>query len=669
MSWAQDSIKNIFLEGIVVTSTRCNSKLESLAANVDIINQHELENFPLTNIDNILQSVSNVYVNRSWGIFSKNSSVTMRGMDGTNRVLVLYNGIPLNKTSGGGINWYIIAPETVDKIEIIKGSNSALYGNNAMSGIINVITKMPQEKFSMTASVLRASYNTIGGRLNLSGNQIKNSKGWYWYANGFYRKGDGYINVPLELRDSTDTKLRMYEMSTDIKIGYQFNVNTRLSVSYNFYHDQRSDGIKIFEADGSLLNDYANIGMADFTTLLKNKILFQAKAFYHYDYFWQHTEKLNETGDTYKLYDTDQSSRDLGIWINASKNITKNYKLTLGIDLKQGDMKAEDIYRTSTDHAIRKGEIGFAAVFAQNELQITPKLAVVAALRYDYARFFNGNFSIENPTYNTGFFGNYAVNYPANQWFNVSPKLSAKYFVLSKLDVYASFSHGFMPATLDDMCSSRKINKGFKMANPDLKPEYVSTFEIGSNYKPNNHLLFETSVYYSLGKDFQYFVVNGDVIDLENIVLKRENIGKVNIYGFEISAKWQLTENLLLKANYTFNHSQIVEFNAVNETGVNLQDKFIAEIPPHQVFMGGFLKTKFVNASVIFNYISQQWADEQNSATIEPYSTLDVRLSHLFVNHIVCSIDIQNILDHAYIDKKGGLSPGRFIELNLGVKL
>ncbi|MFZ4413129.1 MAG: TonB-dependent receptor, partial [Bacteroidales bacterium] len=107
MCWAQDSIKNIFLEGIVVTSTRCNTKIESLAANIDVLNQHDLENFPLTNIDNILQSVSNVYVNRSWGIFSKNSSVTMRGMDGTNRVLVLYNGIPLNKTSGGGINWYI----------------------------------------------------------------------------------------------------------------------------------------------------------------------------------------------------------------------------------------------------------------------------------------------------------------------------------------------------------------------------------------------------------------------------------------------------------------------------------------------------------------------------------------------------------------------------------
>jgi len=668
ITFAQDSLKTVFLKNVVISSSRNNSNIENIAASIDVVNNNDIQNLPSTNFDNILQSVSNVYVNRSWGIFSKNSSVTMRGMDGTNRVLVLYNGIPLNKTSGGGINWYIIAPETVEKVEVIKGSNSALYGNNAMSGIINIVTKIPEEKFAGTISILVASYNTIGGRINLSGNKIKDKKGWFWYANGFYRKGDGYINVPEALRDSTDCKLRMNEVSSDVKIGYQFNENTRLSVNYNFYHDKRNDGIKIFETDGSLLTDYSNVGMADFTTILKGNIQFQAKTFYHYDYFWQHTERLNETGDIYKLYDTDQSSNDYGLWMNASKNITKNYKLTLGIDLKQGNMKAEDIYRTSTDHAIRQGKIGFAAIFAQNELQITKKYLLVAALRYDYAKFFNGSFSIENPTYNTGFTSNFTDNYATNNWFNISPKLSLKYFVHPKLDVYASFSQGFMPGTLDDMCSSKKITKGFKLANPNLKPEYVTSYEIGSNYKPNNKLLLESSVYYSFGKDFQYFVATGEIIDLDKIVLKRENIGKVNIYGFETSTVFQFTKNLLLKANYTFNHSEIVEFNAVNETGINLKGKYIAEIPPHQVFVGAFFKTKWINASVICNYISQQWADEQNIAIIDPYTTIDIRFSRQFFKHIICSIDIQNILNNEYIDKKGGLSPGRFIELDLGMK-
>ncbi len=668
--WAQDTIsKNLFLKDVIINSSRTYSKMESIAASIDVVDDEDLESFPVTNIDNILQSIPNVYVNRSWGIFSKNASVTMRGMDGTNRVLVLYNGIPLNKTSGGGINWYIIAPETVEKIEVIKGSNSASYGNNAMNGIINIITKMPKEKFAGSASVLCASFNTIGGRINLSGNQIKDKKGWYWYANGFYRKGDGYINAPEAERDSNDTELKMNEVSSDVKIGYQFNETTRLSVNYNFYHDKRSDGTKIYEPDGSLLRDYSNVWMADFSTLFKGNILFQAKTFYHYDYFWQHTERLNKTGDTYKLYDTDQSSNDYGIWMNASKNITKNYKLTLGLDLKQGDMKAEDIYRTSTDHVVRQGKIGFAALFAQNEIQLSKKFNVVAALRYDYAEFFNGSFSIEDPTtHTTGFSSSYTENYTNNHWFSLSPKLSLKYFIHPKLNAFVSFSQGFMPGTLDDMCSSRKINKGFKKANPELKPEYITNYEIGSNYKPTNSLLFEGSIYYSHGKDFQYFVATGEVVEDDKIVLMRENIGKVNIYGFETSAKFQLNKNLLIKANYTYNYSKITEFNAVNETGEDLQGKYISEIPPHQVFMGVFMRTKWVNASVICNYISQQWADEQNLSVIAPYSTIDMRLSCKLFKRIICTLDIQNILDNEYIDKKGGLSPGRFVELDLGVK-
>ena len=667
---AQDTIsKNIFLKDVIITSTRSNSKLESIPASIDVVNKEEIENFPATNLDNLLQSVANVYVNRSWGIFSKNSSVTMRGMDGTNRVLVLYNGVPLNKTSGGGINWYIIQPETVEKIEVLKGSNSALYGNNAMSGIINIVSEIPKGKFKGNFSLLYGGYQTFGSRMNLSSNNIKNNKGWYAYANAFWRKGEGYIMTPPELRDSNDCKLSMQEYSSDLKFGYQFNANSALILNYNFYADKRSDGTIIFEKDGSYLKTFSNMGIISYHNLFSNKILFNVKSFYHYDYFWQHTERLNETGDTYKLYDTDQSSNDIGIWINASKNFGSSHKITLGMDLKQGNMDAVDIYRSSTDEVQRKGNISFAAVFIQDEISLKTKWSFVAALRYDYARFNSGCIIVENPSYNTGFAHSYTENYPSDQWMNISPKLSAKYIINHKVDIYLSASKGFMPATLDDMCSSRKINKGFKLANPHLKPEFVTTYEAGSNYKPIKNLLIETSIYFSYGKDFQYFVATGEVIDNTSIVLKRENIGDVYINGFEITFKYQILNNTLFKSSYTYNHSEIIKFNAVNETGVNLKGKHISEIPQHQLFVGIFNKNKIINSSLILNYVGEQWADEQNSSLIDNHLTLDLRLNREWNKRISLSFDLQNIFDNEFIDKKGGLSPGRFFELELGIRI
>jgi len=96
---------------------------------VTIIDSKTINNLPVQNVDEILRSVANVNVNRSWGIFSQNASVTMRGLDGSARVLVLLDGVPLNKSAGGSINWNFRYPiDNIDKIEVIKGPASAIYG-------------------------------------------------------------------------------------------------------------------------------------------------------------------------------------------------------------------------------------------------------------------------------------------------------------------------------------------------------------------------------------------------------------------------------------------------------------------------------------------------------------------------------------------------------------
>jgi outer membrane receptor for ferrienterochelin and colicin len=71
----------------------------------------------------------------------------MRGSDESARTLVLIDGVPKNKMSGGFVNWSMINSDEVERIEITKGPVSALYGNNAMSGVINIITKEPEKDF------------------------------------------------------------------------------------------------------------------------------------------------------------------------------------------------------------------------------------------------------------------------------------------------------------------------------------------------------------------------------------------------------------------------------------------------------------------------------------------------------------------------------------------
>ena len=150
---------NIKMSSVMITATRTRRKIEDIPSRVALMSADQIETYPANNVDDALQSISNVYVNRSWGIFSKNTSVTMRGLDGTSRTLILLNGVPLNKVSGGQIQWALIRPEDVERIEVIKGPGSALYGMNAMGGVINVLTKTPGQKLSLNAELQVGSMN------------------------------------------------------------------------------------------------------------------------------------------------------------------------------------------------------------------------------------------------------------------------------------------------------------------------------------------------------------------------------------------------------------------------------------------------------------------------------------------------------------------------------
>jgi len=668
-----NQLKDIFLTKnseqigeVNITAMRQQKLKENIPARIDIISNKEIDFYPNTNIDNCLQGIANVYVNRSWGIFSKNSSVTMRGLNGTSRVLVLLNGTPLNFSAGGGINWHMIESDLVERIEVLKGPASALYGNNAMGGVINIITKKDQNAFKADVNLFGGTYKTYGGKLNLASNYIKNSKGMYWSANAFYRQGDGYIIVPEDERDSTDTKLGLKEYSLGLSTGYQINQNNKIDFRFEYYDDKRDEGTQIYEKDGSYLK-YTTKNYQGSYTGKAGGIDIYLKSFYHKQDYYQHSERLNQTGDSYKLYDRIQLSEDYGFWLNMVKKIFKNHEISFGSDYKRGSIYAQDIYFTSTDFYERGGNTNYYALFAQTEsLFINEKLIINLGLRADLAQFRNGYLTVEDPTPVTAFETQFSTNYDETSWSDWSPKIAMQYKLNNKFRIYGSFSAGFMPPTLDDMVSSRKVSKGFKIANPYLKPETLINYETGLDIIPNHKLKFQVSTYYSIGHDFQYFVSNGDTVDIDKPVVRRENVGKAEIYGIETSAEMKIANYLVLKANYTYNQSKITEFNSDTKKEIeNLTGKFLAETPSHQAYCGLFLTNKYINTSLVANYVGEMWADEFNTEKLDAYTTLDIRFQKQLKQFNV-DLTIQNILDNQYIDKKNGLSPGRFIILEIG---
>lgn len=660
-----DSISKVFiLQDVVISATRTFAKIDEIPTRIDLIKKQEILNYPSSNIDNILQSISNVYVNRSAGIYSKNASVTMRGLDGTNRVLVMYDGIPLNKAAGGGINWHIFDGQDIENIEVTKGPNSAIYGNNAMGGSINIISALPTKPLDGDLTLAYSTYNTGYAKINFAANAIKNNKGGFFAINGFYRQGDGYYFVKPELKDSNDAKLFLKEGNGTLKAGYRFNKKVQFTLYYNLYKDIRGDGIKIYEKDGGYFKDLTHVAIGNLE-INQSGFTVNLKPYLHLENYSQHTERINTLGDTYKLYDSEQKSYDFGILANASKNFGKIHKLNVGIDAKRSNIEASDIYRTSPDEIMRYGEMNFFASFLQDEIKLKQNLFILAGIRLEYSQFLNGNQEVKNPTTTTGFSSSFKKTFENKNWINISPKLSIRYQLNKYVGTYASISQGFMPATLDDMVSSRKISKGFKIANPDLKPELLINYEIGFEVKPNANIRFENSFYYSEGTNFQYFIQTGDTIEMDKIVFQRQNLAKVMVAGTENSLLIKIHKNQSLRLNYSYNLSTISKFDGIGEMGESLKGKHLAETPPHQAFIGYYNQNDYLNFSIIANYIGKQWADESNSSTIEPYYTVDVMLYHQFKKRFTASLQIQNLFNYLYVDKKEGICQGRFVNFSL----
>ncbi|MFC2117288.1 TonB-dependent receptor [Bacteroidota bacterium] len=661
---------NIDIDEIILTATRSPNYLKNIPGRIEIIDQKIISDFPANTLDELLFVLPGLNVNRSWGIFSKNASVTLRGLNGTDRVLVLLNGLPLNKSAGGGINWHMITPNQVKQIEVCKGPGSSVYGNNAMAGVINIITKKPAETFGGEIGFETGTYGTIGSSLNLSGRKNKD-KGLYWNLNLMGRKGDGYILEPVENRDSTDSNAYLKELSAGTTLAYHFK-NSVIELDYNFYKDKRGSGTKIYEKDGSFLSYTTNYLSAKFKGQ-SNKWFYEIKSFFQLQNYFEESESFNSYAE-YKLYDIDQTSYDQGIWINLSKNITDNQRVTFGLDGKVASFDAIDDYKTSSDYSNRKGKTALFALFAQDEIKLLKdKLHLVAGLRADFSNFYDGEFDIKNPTKNTGFADDKTILYESSAWAAISPRLVMKYNFNDNLSAYISYSVGFMPASLDDLCSSRKIRKGFKMANPDLKPEKLFNYETGINLTIWNKLDIKPSVYYSIGKDFQYFVGTGDSIDTGGLsfkpILRRENISNVMIAGAEISINYLISNSLNVISNYSYNYSEIINFDLTSYYGTDLKGKHLNEVPNHQFFTGLNWKNKITNVFMSSRYNGPQYYDEENTTMIDSYWQFDINLSRKIKNNIHIALSIQNLFNKRFIDKKQLLSPGRFINLSVRYKL
>ena len=152
--------KEVTLEQVVVTATRDVEEVRKIPANVTVITQKQIQESQVETVVDLFRDQVGVVVKDVYGN-GKSATVDLRGFGETapTNVLVLVDGRRVNQIDLSGVDWTQIGLDQIERIEVVRGSGSVLYGDNAVGGVINIITKKPEEPFSFQAGVALGSYN------------------------------------------------------------------------------------------------------------------------------------------------------------------------------------------------------------------------------------------------------------------------------------------------------------------------------------------------------------------------------------------------------------------------------------------------------------------------------------------------------------------------------
>lgn len=568
----------VSLPDVVVTATKYETPMEKVAASVTVITAEELkkQNLPNQDLGDALRNITGITMRRAYSPFPSYINIRSATESGT---VVLVNGIPTN--------WEITAAvplDSIDRVEILRGPASALYGANAVGGAVNIITKKGKKGFSADAAAGFGAFNTRRGSFSLSGGSDR----ILFSMAGSMEKSDG-VNI---VKNHVSPGVTMIDDCPYEKDSAYFSTTYRMpskgsiTLLYNFFHDDYMRGRPNVGGDWD----------RHFTTLsfehpIGSAFDFKASIGYRFDNL---LHIYDNGGTNYALKQRrfmDYSEIPVELQLTAQSG--KEHGLTGGFFANR-QMTDQNYHNAAGALA---GNVHYnvrtTAGYVQDVWTPMEDLSVTAGLRYD--RWNN----YDNTFYN--FVNKQPGSRTDDSW---SPKIGAKYIFSDKTALWASYSRGFLPPTPEQLFDDRTSGGNPRIPNPDLKPETTQSWDMG----------FERF----FGKAFEakvtgFFTITEDKIlswfDANNIWTNK-NIGETRSYGIEADLAYTPAPYWTIKSNYTWNPT-IVENNPSNKA---LEGNDLPFAPRHKVNLNVlYARPSNFSVGATFRYLSDQESNDSNT--------------------------------------------------------
>ncbi len=590
------SIADFFqMDEVVITGTKTERRLKDTPVITEVITRSEIEATGAENIGEVLEHRVGVVVHRD----AHGDGVQLQGL-ASDYILVLLDGEPQVGRIAGKLDLARIAVENVERIEIVKGASSALFGSAAMGGVINVITRKVSSPFAVQFTNNFETHNTIDSR---SAVELKRDK-----FNALLTLAANRRN-PIDLDESDlSTTIDGYQNLThSARTEYQLTSKAMLLFSGQYFA-QEQEGVSetddiIFDRLGNIDNFSGSVGTG-YQLGLRSKLM----------------------GKIYATRYRDESTViDRGTSLTASSNVTvqdlikgeAQFDTALGLK-NQLTVGAELIFENLESQRIAGGEKGVTtdSLFFQNEFRPMANLALVLGGRLDHHSEFGTHFS---------------------------PKLSGMYHVTSDVTIRTSFGQGFRAPDFKDLyLDFSNPTSGYQvLGNPDLQPESSGSWNLGVEYQFKSALLGRVHLYRN---------------NLKNLI-EAERIGK-SVLGGSKFQYFNVSKAFTEGVEVEFSTRSIGGFSAmVGYAYLKGEDKETGLTLLNRSKHSGNLKLAYTNRDAGFNLdlrgrYASRWGffdDGDNVLEDEEYAPSNyiwnLRGSKQVLKWLKASVGINNIFD------------------------
>lgn len=622
------------LEPVVVSASRVEQRLRDVPANVTVITREDIEQSPARTVDDLLRQIP------GFSLFRRSSSlvthpttqgVSLRGIgpSGVSRTLVLLDGIPLNDPFGGWVYWNKVPLESVERIEVARGGGSGVWGNYALGGVINIITRRPEARVAQ-AKLDLGTRDTVDADLLVS----HVTGPWGVSLEGNFFRTDGYKIVKKDQRGAIDVNADSSHKTFNGRVEYTPSLTSSLFLAGSFFHEDRGNGTP--DQNNSTETGYIAAGGQLKTADGSD---WQLAVFSHLQTFDSTftSASPNRNLETPALNQFDVPSTDVGANLQWSKQIHQAHLLTAGTDLRWIDGETnEDATFSQTLGAFTRrrkagGEQVLAGAYLQDIITLAPGLQVTIAGRLDSWQSFDASRVEKNKQT-----GAITRNNPFDDRHELafSPKVALLYHATDQLSLRSSFYKGFRAPTINELFRPFRVRNDITEANPDLNPERLIGGEVGADYAIMSNLFGRLTAFWNEVKDPVVNVTKGinngstsiniapcGFVPAGGVCRQRDNLDRTRIRGIEAELEYRPFLRWTFTGSYLYNHTDIL--SAPNQP--DLEGKRIAQVPRHQLALkASYINPALVNVSIQGRFVGDQFEDDLNTLKLGDFFVVDL---------------------------------------------